>query len=558
MQHAIGDHALLADSRTAALVGPDGNVAWMCWPRVDSSPLLMSILDDRHGGTFLVRPAGDAGVQSCAYLESSLVLRTIWRTRTARLIVDDALVLQGSPCLLRRLHADGGDVAVRTTFRRAAWTRAANVVVRLPSQAPPADAGGGSEFTLRAGDTACAALCDTGTPAAGGDALDATLAAWRARLRRVDRVGLLGDAASALGESRVRRLLHVSAAVLCGLLQTGGGIVAAPTTSLPQWPRSSRCWDYRYCWLRDAALAGRALLRLGLLDEAFALGAFLGDIVTRVGVRPVVRVDGAEPPPERELAGAGGYGGAIPVRIGNAAAAQLQLDVAGEVLELAGSLATEADLPPALAAAAPRLAGWAVEHERETDHGIWEVRGRPRHYTHSRLTAGAGLLAAAALAASGRIAGDGAAWQAAAARLQAAALAGSGALQLHAAGGGPDAALSLAVAGGLLGRDDPRAAATLDAIAAELDHDGLLDRYVGQPDGIADPCAPFVFPSFWMADAERALGRDARPRIARVAATCGRHGLYGEVVDPQTGGPLGNYPQVQSHAAFVLAVTAPS
>ena len=579
MQHAIGDHALLADSRTAALVDPDGNVAWCCWPRVDATPLLMSILDDERGGSFTVRPAAEAVVESRAYHAGSLVLRTVWRVARARLVVDDALLLGEDLCLARVLRAEGGDVDVRAVFapaRRAEdgertmrasgtslWIDGSDAEVTAPrawvldARKPAARCA----FTVGAGQPCVVAVqrAHGARPLDGGAALAATLAAWSRRLDGVGGVALLPDAWHAIGEVEARRLLHVSAAVLCGLQQRTGAIVAAPTTSLPQWPGSARCWDYRYCWLRDAALAGLAMLRLGLVDEAVSLGEFLGAAVQEGGVRPVLRVDGAAPPAETQPNGIRGYRGAHPVRFGNAAAEQLQLDVAGEVVELAAALAAVDALPRELAAATTLLASWTVHTWQEPDHGIWEIRGRPRHYTHSRVMAWLALRDAAGLAERGRVRGDVTGWRAAAGAIRGTVLDGHrGPLQLHAEGGGADAALSVVAGNGFLEPGDPRRDATLDLIAARLDHGGLLDRHEGRPDTLADRCAPFVFPSFWMAAAERAAGRDAAGRLRAATATAGALGLFGEVVDPATGGPLGNYPQVQSHASFVLAVTAPS
>jgi GH15 family glucan-1,4-alpha-glucosidase len=298
------------------------------------------------------------------------------------------------------------------------------------------------------------------------------------------------------------------------------------------------------------------MLRLGLTDEARSLGAFLGNVVMNSGPVPLVRLDGSTPPDETEIPDLTGYGGARPVRIGNAAAAQAQLDVPGEVIELATSLARASVLPDELASAVPILAGWLVEHWRGPDNGIWEIRGEPRRYTHSLVTAVSGLRGAAALADQRSVFGDADAWRQAAAAA-AADLGTTGPLELRIDGGGADAALTqVALLGGL----EPiahRVDATLDLIAERLDHGGLVDRYEGQPDMIADPCAPFVFPTFWLAGALAATGRDGSRWLEAALATRGPLGLFGEVADPDKHTPLGNYPQVQSHAAFALAVADP-
>jgi GH15 family glucan-1,4-alpha-glucosidase len=577
MQHAIGDHALLADSRTAALIDTDGEVAWCCWPRIDSEPLFMSILDAVDGGCFSVRPAAeDAHVVQRTYDESSLILRTVWQAAGRRVTVLDSLLFGEIPTLLRAGRADDApvdlDVMVRPRGPRAsAGSRVrahgdalviaepAPVRVTAPHEWSVGDDGGHCRIRASPDAPSYVLLTPDGSPRVdGATALVHTRERWRAALRGVAAIELRPEAARALGEERCRELLRVSAAVLVGLRnEEAGGIVAAPTASLPQWPGSARCWDYRYCWLRDASLAAEALLRLGLTDAAADLGDFIGHVVTGSGVRPMVRVDGSDAPPERTVPELAGYRGARPVRFGNAAAEQLQVDVAGEVLILARELANTGAVPESLATASATLAGWIESNRSTPDHGIWEIRGVPRRYTHSAVTAWAGLEAARTLVESGRIRGRGAAWHAAAEAIRAEVLASrSGALQLQLDGGGADAALSVGVETGFLAADDPVATATLDLIAAELADNDVLQRYSGSQDLLEDPCAPFIFPTFWLASAETRAGRDGSRWLRGAVATASPLGILGEVRDPGTGGPFGNFPQVQSHAALVNALVA--
>jgi GH15 family glucan-1,4-alpha-glucosidase len=570
MQHPIGEHALLADSRTAALIAPDGDIAWLCWPRIDSTPLLFSILDDERGGRLSVRPAhGGARVVSRRYHPRSLVLETIWESNATRLIVEDALDLGKHPLLVRRVRSVGGDADVAVAFRSPAWNGGtaalslegnvlevggvSRVNVRAPGAWREVSDGARCDFHLQGGEAATVALggADADPRAAS---VDKTISAWRDMLPLHSPVDLnLGG--SRTGESVVRDLLDVSAAVLLGLRNVQGGIVAAPTTSLPQWPASSRTWDYRYCWLRDASLAGIAMLRLGLVEAAGALGGFIGSVVTEHGAVPLVRVDGTAPPQETVMPDLMGYRGARPVRIGNAAAAQAQLDVPGEVIELATALAGKAALPDDLAAAVPVLAGWLARHWREPDHGIWEIRGAPRRYTHSLLTAMSGLAGAAALTDLGLVSGDTRPWQETAAAMRRELGSTAAAMQLRLDGGGADASLTQAALLGGSGAVGARVSATLDLIIERLDRGDLVDRYEGQPDAIRDPCAPFVFPTFWLSAALTATGRDGSPWFDAALGARGPLGLFGEVADPLDRTPLGNYPQVQSHAAFVLAAT---
>ncbi len=573
MQHPIGEHALLADSRTAALVDPDGNVAWLCWPRIDSTPLLFSILDDERGGRFHVRPARvGATVVSRRYHSRSLVLETTWDTGGARLVVDDALDLGDDAALVRRLRADGGDVEVEVGFRASTWPERGltvrthehvlevggvePVVARAPSTWAEESDGLVCRFVVQPGSAATVTLgaARTGSSAA---AIDRTLLEWRRTVPAPASLPLGDTSRLPIGESTLRELLATTAAVLAGLRRRSGGIVAAPTTSLPQWPGSARTWDYRYSWLRDSSLAAIGMLRLGMIDAARDLGAFIGNVVVEHGPVPLVRVDGSDPPAEREMAALTGHRGARPVRVGNAAAGQAQLDVPGEVIELATSLAAASAMPDELRAAVPVLARWLTEHRHDPDNGIWEIRGAPRRYTHSLVTAASGLAGAADLAARGLVAGDAALWKGAASQVIADLGTTGGALQLRLDGGGADAALAQLTLLGGLDALRSRVAPTLDLIIGRLDQSGLVDRYEGQPDALTDPCGPFVFPAFWLAAALTATGRDGSQWLEAALATRGPLGLFGEVADPETHVPLGNYPQVQSHAAFAVALTAP-
>lgn len=566
MQHPIGEHALLADSRTAALIDPDGNVAWLCWPWIDSTPLLFSILDADRGGAFSVRPMRpEARAVSRRYHPRSLVLETVWEVGAARLIVEDALDLGEGPLLIRSLRAEGDAVEVLVHLTTPAWPGSpasvrvfgdsvelagvSRVVVHAPSHWEAKHGGATCELTVHPARPEAVTL-GAADMVQRALSIDTTLAEWHRTIpETVASIDVrLPEAADLLG---------TSAAVLLGLRRRNRGIVAAPTTSLPQWPGSARTWDYRYCWLRDSSLAALAMLRLGLTDAARSLGGFIGAVVTESGPIPLVRVDGTAPPEEMEIPELAGYGGARPVRIGNAAAGQAQLDVPGEVIELATSLARESALPDELREAVPILAWWLVQHWCEPDHGIWEIRGPAARYTHSLITAASGLEGAAALAEQRVASGDASAWRHAAAAAAADLGTAGGALELRIDGGGADAALAqAALLGGLdmvAGRIDP----TLDLIVARLGRGGLVDRYEGHPDPLPAPAAAFVFPTFWLAGALAARGGDGSRWLESALATRGPLGLFGEVADPVDHSPLGNYPQVQSHAAFVLAVTAP-
>jgi GH15 family glucan-1,4-alpha-glucosidase len=574
---SVGDCALLADGRTAALVDPDGEVVWLCWPRVDSDACLLALLDPACGGTFSLRPRSAAAIESRDY-SAGLVLRTVWRQDRARLVIDEAMAMDGRLGLLRMLHAEGAPVLVEVRFRPA-FAFATSPATLTESGRRAVAAGGGlvlavdapAPWRIDAGVAVCIFKVVPGYPTAVclGDAADArglgdapermaaTSRHWRAAQDSVVLPAAGSRAERALGTEVCSRLLLRSAAVLSGLRQRGGGIVAAPTTSLPQTEGGGRTWDYRYAWLRDTALAAQALLRLGLTDDAHGLGAFCGDLCLEFDEPPaMVRVDETPAPEERPIPHLRGYREARPVRVGNAAAGMLQLDIPGEVLELAWDLHNARALPESLRRAVPRLAEFAADRAGRPDHGIWEIRGKPRRYAHSLALVWSGLRRAAMLASAGACRGDPERWTAIAARIRSDVLkrcSPAMGLQLHDRGGGPDAALSQAVLLGLLAPDDPCARATLNSITARLVRGCGVDRYEGQPDGLNAPCAPFVFPAFWLAAAEEMCGLDGTQRFTAAVSAAGPLGLFGEVVDPATCRPLGNYPQVQSHASFVLA-----
>ena len=320
MQHPIGEHALLADSRTAALIDPDGNVAWLCWPWIDAGPLLFSILDTSRGGRFSLRPARlDGRLISRRYHPRSLVLETVWEVGAARLIIDEALAFGEAPQLVRTMRAEGDGVDVMVTVAAPAWpggpttlrifdrsielAGASRVAVHAPSRWEAQHDGAACEFTVDPEHAQTVTLASAGaTP--NPVAIEQTLAGWR---RTIPGIRQHGDV-----PAEAIDLLDTTAAVLLGLRRRDGGIVAAPTTSLPQWPGSARTWDYRYCWLRDSSLAALAMLRLGLTDSARSLAGFVGNVVSESGPVPLVRLDGSMPPQETELAELAGYGGARP------------------------------------------------------------------------------------------------------------------------------------------------------------------------------------------------------------------------------------------------------
>jgi GH15 family glucan-1,4-alpha-glucosidase len=589
-QYRQRGHSLLADGRTAALLDVNGNISWLCWPRVDSDPVVLTILDRERGGWFQVRPVRPSTTPvEYRYLGPTLGVRTVWQSRTGgRLSVDDALAVPGPPRLLRLLRAVGEEIEVDVHFLpafaaatlRPAWELAGGRVIasagglRLSVDTPARtwtvdEMGAHARFTVVPGPPTAVVLSGDEDPLPASAAvrlLDDTLVHWGAIAARMrpERAaeGLIGRV---LGADAAVQLVVRSGLTICGLRQSapGHGIVAAPTTSLPQFLGGALTWDYRYSWPRDTALAGMALTRLGLVEEATALGSFCGE-VCRGGEAPaLVRVDGTAPPPEITLEHLRGHDGARPVRIGNGAAGQAQLDVVGEVIDLAHTLERAGALPEALREAVPALAGLAVRRWREPDHGIWEIRGEPHCYTHSRVMAWAGLRRAAVLARRGAVTGDPDLWERTAERIRASVLdpivQPRWGLPLIVGDAGDDAANALVPLVGFLPPDDPLTLATLHIISQGLGHGpGLVQRHSPIDDGtLTPPCAPFIFATFWLATAfDRCRGAKERRLAVHHARAALRErgplGLFGEVSLPRNG-PMGNYPQVQSHAALILA-----
>jgi GH15 family glucan-1,4-alpha-glucosidase len=348
---------------------------------------------------------------------------------------------------------------------------------------------------------------------------------------------------------------------LCCYAPTGA-IVAAPTTSLPETPGAARNWDYRYSWLRDSAFVSYALERLGYLDEVDAFTNFIKRIARHAGGGPIqimYDLDGGRHLPERVLEHLEGYGGARPVRVGNAAATQFQLDVYGELLEMLRIRYWRTLPSEGLWEAMHSLVAWTADHWREPDWSIWEARMDARHYVFSKVMAWVALDRGASLAQQGGFPGDVARWRREAALIQQDVLAKGWDAERRTFrqaydGNDLDAAVLVIPTMRFLPRFDPRVRQTIDAVHRELNagSDDLIFRYRG-PDGLLGAEGAFVICSFWLAQAHAlagdfATGEDLFRKLLGRATPLG---LYGEQIDPATGAHLGNFPQAFSHAALM-------
>jgi GH15 family glucan-1,4-alpha-glucosidase len=576
----IEDYALLGDLHTAALVSTAGSVDWLCLPRFDSPAVFAALLHNDEAGHWTLAPQAATICAGRRYRPNTLVLETDWQTEggTAR-VIDFMPPRARTPHLIRIAVGLSGEVAMQSTLRLrfdygrvAPWVRADNNqvhaiagpdLVRLMSAVTLRAEHGETiaDFTLREGDRV--AFVMSWSPSHDPDmehveaerALSATARFWTKWC-----------AAAAYERGPYDAAIHRSLITLKALTyEPTGGIVAAATTSLPEELGGVRNWDYRYCWLRDATYTLQALLAAGFRSEA---GAWRDWLLRSIAGQPealqiLYGIDGTRRLPEAELRWLSGYEGSSPVRTGNAASQQLQLDVWGETLD-ALFLAREAGLPADRDAWALQVA--LMEHLEsawsQPDNGLWEVRGDRQHFTHSKVMAWA---AADRMARSVRrhgLPGPVLRWEELREQIHHDVVThafdperntftqayGSAAL---------DASLLLIPRVGFLPATDPRVLGTISAIRRELSEDGLVRRYqtTETDDGLSGSEGLFIACSFWLVDALHASGQqqDAANLFQRLLALRNDVGLLSEEWDPAAQRQLGNTPQAFSHFALVVS-----
>ncbi len=578
---AIADYALIGDCRSAALVSRGGSIDWLCWPRFDSAACFAAVLGDASHGRWLIAPRSAATRTTRAYRDGSLVLETVFETPTGSVALLDFMPVGGAHgSVVRILRGRRGRVAMRLDLvLRFDYGAAVPWVTRLPDgtgiravagpdmvvlHSPVRLRGEGltttSRFEVAAGETLAFSLShgpshEAPPPMRAPDsALEETEAFW-ARWHRHGRV-------EGPDEALVRRSLLTLKALTHA---PTGGMVAAPTTSLPEQPGGSRNWDYRYCWLRDAALALRAFMPAGYFDEARAWRDWLHRALAGSPgqVRIMYGVAGERRLPEWEVDWLPGHGGARPVRVGNGAAGQMQHDVFGVVMQ-ALLEAREGGLPadPESWNLQRALVAHLATVWQEPDEGIWEVRGGRRHFTFSKVMAWVALDRSIAAAERFGLAAPLEEWRALRARIHDTVCAngidpardcftqsfGDAAL---------DASLLQIPLVGFLPADDARVVATVAAIERELMQDGLVLRYDTRAatDGLPPGEGAFLACSFWLVEVYAMQGRhaEARALFDLVAGLANDVGLLAEEADPRTGALLGNFPQAFSHAALISA-----
>jgi GH15 family glucan-1,4-alpha-glucosidase len=591
---AIADYALISDCHTAALVSLGGSVDWLCPGRFDR-PSVFARLLDQGAGHWSVRPSGDAEV-SRRYVEGTMVLETTFRTATGTLVLVDAMAvgahehghelgLRSPGVLLRRASCLSGTVDLRLDYApRPEYGLVHPLLVPVPggvvarggaavlvlSSPVPLDLErtvARAAVELSAGDTVGFALeyRTTSEPAArpwGHEAvnerIEDTVRAWRT----------WSDLHQGY-EGPWRELVRHSGRVLQALTyQPTGAVVAAPTTSLPESVGAGRNWDYRYTWVRDASLTLEALWVAACPDEAHRffswMAAAAAGRVHETDLQIMFGVGGEHDLTERELGHLAGWRGSRPVRVGNGAWNQRQLDVYGELLSAARRLRDQlGTMDEATRNFLVEVADTAGERWVESDQGIWEVRGAPRHFLYSKLmcwvAVDCAIELAEALGAPDRVTR----WEESRGRIREAILThgwseSAGAFTQSFASDELDAsALMLPIAGFLPGTDS-RVRSTVDAIDARLtDARGLVYRYRSH-DGLEGEEGSFLICTFWLAQALAMAGEldRARRKFEQAIAYANDVGLLSEEVDPETGEMLGNYPQAFSHIGLVNAAWA--
>jgi GH15 family glucan-1,4-alpha-glucosidase len=573
----IEDYALIGDCDTAALVGRDGSIDWLCWPRFDSDACFAALLGTADNGRWLIAPADEARVTR-RYRDDTLILETRFETDTGSVVLIDFMPPRGAASdLIRIVVGERGEVRMRTELvirfgygafipwvtRIAAgtWRAVAGPdMLTLATGAPlrGEDTKTVAEFVVKAGARETFVMTYTRSHLSAPDrpdidaALSDTESFWSEWVRRCRIPGRWSQVVT-------RSLITLRALIY----RPTGGIVAAPTTSLPELPGGARNWDYRFCWLRDATLTLLAFLDAGYVEEAAAWRDWL---VRAVAGSPrqmqiMYGVAGERRLTEWVTGWLPGYEGSQPVRIGNAAHSQLQLDVYGEIMD---------------ALHQARLAGlssldraWAIQREllecleelwQQPDYGIWEIRGPAQHFTHSKIMCWVAFDRAIKDAERCGFEGPIEKWRALRERIHAEVcergydaarncfVQAFGSQQL-------DASLLLISILGFLPADDPRVRGTIVAIERELIRDGLVLRYnsATTDDGLPPGEGAFLACSFWLADAYAMCGRrnDAETLFERLLALGNDVGLFAEQYDPVQRRLLGNFPQAFSHLSLV-------
>ncbi|AOB32261.1 hypothetical protein AKI39_18365 [Bordetella sp. H567] len=582
MAARIEDYALLGDGASAALVSRDGSIDWLCWPSFSGDALFAALLGHAANGCWRIAPRGEITTASRRYLPGTMVLETRLATAEGEAVLLDWMAWNTDhPLLLRRVRCTWGRVRLDFELQVCrdygrhpapgvsiagkdipAWSLDDEHLAWLQGAPEPPGEDGGlrAEFRLAAGSQrdfvlGChPARLPAPAPVDASAVLRDTVHAWRRWQAKGNPQGPYAE------------VIQHSLMVLKTLGNVrSGGLIAAPTSSLPEQAGGSRNWDYRYCWIRDASFTMQALILGGYRDEAAAWRDWLvGAISTHPSqLRVLYDVSGGPAMKEWECPWLPGYGGSRPVRFGNGAAAQLQLDVYGEVLN-ALYVSRKHGLPPDADAweLEKRLVDHLGEIWREPDNGFWEVRGERRHFTTSKVMMWVAV--DRAMRSAREFAKDAPlhAWHALAERIRGDVLEHGvdARRQLFTSSYGStalDASLLIIPLSGFLPVADPRVANTIRALETHLMRDGLLYRYDPAifQDGAPGHDHAFLACSLWLVQVRAMQGRrqEAQALYERILALRNDLGLLAEQYDPSEGRLWGNYPQALSHVALVNA-----
>ena len=575
----IEDYALIGDCQSAALVGLDGSIDWLCWPRFDSAACFAALLGGPEHGRWRLAPCAPIQKAARRYRPETLILETDFSCRDGEVSVIDFMPVRDDDAdLVRMVVGRRGRVGMELELvLRFDYGASIPWVTRLPdgkgirAVAGPdmvqlcspvplqgRDLTTAARFTVEPGQTLAFVLTHSLSykqPPRRLDphlALEETTGFWR---RWAERCTLAGD----WSEAVCRSLITLKALTYAPT----GGIVAAPTTSLPEHLGGVRNWDYRICWLRDATLTLLALMGAGYYDEANAWREWLLRAVagSPEQMQIMYGIAGERRLPEQQLGWLPGYAGSAPVRIGNAAATQLQLDVYGEVMD---ALYQGAKGGLGRHDVAWQMQRTLLEHLesvwQEPDEGIWEVRGPRRQFTYSKVMAWVAFDRAVKTVERLGLSGPVEHWRALRSRIHDDVCARGFDPQRRAfvqsyGSSDLDAALLLIPITGFLPATDPRMVSTVEAIQRELSVDGFVHRYRAREevDGLPPGEGAFLACSFWMCDNLCLQGRwaEAEAMFRRLVGLCNDVGLLAEQYDVRTGRFQGNFPQAFSHVALV-------
>ncbi len=593
----IAEHGMVGDLHTVALVGTNGTIDWYCCPAFDSPSVFGAILDKDKGGFYALRPANGEWTSKQLYFPDTNVLITRFFTHGGVGEVQDFMPIEDQPemhrhRLLRRVVVVRGEMEFELEVQpRFDYARADHevelhphgVLFRSPElslalEGAIAKTMGGADrqlerrgrgvathFTVHAGESQTFVLervpedhiCRPYPERETGTAFEATVAYWRRWLERSRYRG------------RWREMVHRSALTLKLLTYAPtGALVAAPTTSLPEQLGGGRNWDYRYTWIRDAAFSLYGLLRLGFSDEAAAFMAWLTDRTREWKVGPsgplqiMYGLDGRAELTEEELPHLSGYRDSAPVRIGNGAATQRQLDIYGELIDSV-YLYNKYGAPifHETWVSLRRIVDWLCENWDNADEGIWETRGGQKDFTYSRLMSWVAIERAIRMNRARGLPGDIVKWLAERDRIYNQIMSRGWsderqAFVQHYGSDVLDASVLLMPLVLFIAPRDPRWLSTLDSIGDELVSDSLVYRYnvEASPDGLQGDEGTFSMCSFWYVEALTRAGRveDARLAFEKMLTYANHVGLYSEEIGP-TGESLGNFPQAFTHLALISA-----